>query len=297
MPALSLSDLQRRVQGLNGLPSLPVVLMPVLNQLNADVDAVDLHRTVELVARDGALAAQVLHMANSPLFGMPKRVTSLRAAALALGVQRLKDIVASCCLMQISPRRAGVNAAALWEHSFACAMVSRNLARKLGYPDPERAYLAGLIHDLGIIVNMILVPREFAQVYKDAVASLRPLGDIETEELGFSHELSGELLSEHWQLSEYLSEVMRCHHHVEQAKVDPMLAALINIADLLCRTSFLGYGYTENISVNIQEEPAWKIISASSPHVHALDMVCFTLEVEAHVNEVRNLVSFLFTGG
>jgi HD-like signal output (HDOD) protein len=235
-------------------------------------------------------------MANSPLFGMRQRVTSLRAAALALGVQRLKDIVTSCCLMQVSPHDSALNVAALWEHLFACALVSRNLARKLGYLDPERAYLAGLVHDLGILVNMILIPREFTQVYQNAANSLRPLRDVEMEELGFSHEITGELLSTHWQLFDYLCEVMRWHHEVERATIDPMLVALVNIADVLCRTSCLGYGYTENISAIIQDGPAWKIISGSSSRVRALDMVCFTLEVEAYVNEVRNLVSVLFVG-
>jgi HD-like signal output (HDOD) protein len=294
MPNLSLSDIQRRVEGINQLPSLPAILFPVLNQLSGNTDDIDLHKTVQLVSHDGALSTQVLHMANSPLFGMRQRVTNLRSAALALGVSRLRDIVTSCCLMQVSPKGREIDPTPFWEHSLACALIARNLARKIGYPDPERAYLAGLVHDLGILVNMLLIPREFSVVFKIAAQSQRPLRDVEMEQIGITHEITGDLLATHWQLFDYLSEVMRRHHDVEKATLEPVLAAIVNIADLLCRTSGLGYGYQENIEVSLQDEPAWKILAAQSPRIQTLDMVCLTLEIESYVKEVRALVAVLF---
>jgi len=294
MPTLSLSDLQRRVEGMNDLPSLPAVLLPVLNQFNADADDIDLRKIVQLVSHDGALTTQILHMANSPLFGMRQRVSNLQAAALSLGVSRLRDIVTSCCLIQISPKIDAFDVASFWEHSLACALISRNLARKLSYQDPERAYLAGLVHDLGILVNMLLIPWEFSQVFRKAADSQRPLRDVEHEAIGITHDVSGDLLCTHWHLFDHLSEVIRRHHEVEKASLDPQLTAIVNIADTLCRISGLGYGYQENIEVTLQDEPAWKIIADQSPRLQKLDMVCFTLEIESYVKEVRALVSVLF---
>jgi HD-like signal output (HDOD) protein len=292
---MSLTEFQRRVGGLTELPSLPAILFPVLNQLNESTDNVDLQKTVQLVSHDSALSTQVLHMANSPLFGLRQRVTTLRGAALTLGVSRLRDIVASCSLMQITPSKVGEwNAASFWEHSLACALISRNLARKLGYSEPERAYLAGLVHDLGILVNILLLPKEYSQAFKVAAESRRPLRDVEFEMLSISHDVTGDLLSTQWHLFDYLSEVMRRHHDVERATLDPILTSLVNIADLLCRTSGLGYGYEESIQVTLQDEPAWKIVTANSPRLRNLDMVCFTLEIEGYVKEVRALVSVLF---
>jgi HD-like signal output (HDOD) protein len=294
MPTLSLSDFQRRVEGINELPSLPAILFPVLNQLKGNADDINLQKIVQLVSHDSALSTQVLHMANSPLYGMRQRVSTLQTAALALGVSRLRDIVTSCCLIQISPRGADLDAPSFWEHSLACALISRNLARKLNYEDPERAYLAGLVHDLGIFVNMLLIPRQFSRTFKRAVESQRPLRDVELEEIGISHDITGDLLSSHWNLFDYLTEVIRRHHDVEKATLDPALTAIVNISDLLCRTSGLGYGYPENIAVTLEYETAWKIISAQSPRLEALDMVRFTLEIESYVREVRTLVSVLF---
>jgi hypothetical protein len=112
--------------------------------------------------------------------------------------------------------------------------------------------------------------------------------------MGISHEITGDLLSTRWHLFDYLSEVMRRHHEVEKATLEPTLTAIVNIADLLCRTSGLGYGYQENLVVTLQDEVAWKIISAQSARLQALDMVCFTLEIESYAKEVRALVSVLF---
>jgi HD-like signal output (HDOD) protein len=294
MQALTLSEVHRRVTSVHRLPSLPAILMPVLNQLSNDASEVDLHKTAQLVSHDGVLSSQVLHMANSPLFGIRGRVTTLQAAALNLGVFRLRDIVTSCCLMQLSPKGSKMDVAAFWEHSLACALLSRKLAQKLAYANAERAYLAGLVHDLGILINFLLIPREFGAVFRAAEAAHRPLREEETEQLGFSHELTGELLSVEWKLFDYLSETMRCHHDPERATLDPSLTAIVNIADLICRTSGLGYGYEESISIALQDEPAWKIISAHSPRVKSLDLVRLTLETESYMQEVRTLVSVLF---
>src|SRR6266496_5148920 len=115
MPTLSLTEFQRRIQGLNRLPSLPAILFPLLNQLNGNSDDIDLQKTIQLVSHDSALSSQVLHMANSPLFGMRQRITTLRAAAVALGVSRLRDVVTSCCLMQISPKGRDFDPTCFWE--------------------------------------------------------------------------------------------------------------------------------------------------------------------------------------
>lgn len=291
MTALSLTDLHRRVKELNELPSLPAILFPVLNQLNGNSDEINLQKAVELIAHDSALSTQILHMANSPLFGSRRRVTTLRAAAITLGVSRLRDIVTSCGLMQLSPKTVGMDVTSFWEHSLACALIARNFARKLSYPDPERAYLAGLVHDLGILVHMLLIPREFSKVFESASQSRQTLRETELEQIGISHEITGGRLAAHWHLFDYLAEVMRCHHDVTKATLEPPLTAIVLIADLLCRTSGLGYGYEENLAITLQDETAWKILCPQSPH---LDLVCFTLEIESHLKEVRSLVSVLF---
>ena len=150
------------------------------------------------------------------------------------------------------------------------------------------------MHDLGILVNVLLIPREFSQAFKIAVDSQRPLRDVEREQIGITHDITGDLLSSHWHLFDYLSEVMRRHHDVGNATKEPVLVSLVNIADLLCRASGLGYGYEEIIEVKLQEEPAWQILAHQTPSLNTLDMAYFTSEVQSYTKEVRTLVSVLF---
>ncbi len=290
----SSSEFQGRIEGLNELPPIPAILFPLLTQLDECGGESDLQKIVQLVSHDSAIASQVIHMANSPLFGMRGRVTSLRGASIALGITRLRDIVTSCCLMQISPKVSGFDVASFWEHCLACALISRSLARKLRYRDPERAYLAGLMHDLGIMVNMMVIPNEFAKVFKAAAASRRPLRDVELELIGVSHEVTGDMLSTRWELFDYLSEIMRCHHDVEKATLDPTLTAIVSVADMICRTSGLGYGYEESLQVNLQDELAWKILSPQGSSAQPIDVAGFTGDTETYVKEVRKLISVLF---
>ena len=110
-----------------------------------------------MIARDKSLAAQCLQMANSPLFGRWQKVDSLRAAVVGLGFQRVSDIAMSCSVLSILPKECtGIDPVVFWEHSLGCALVCRHFARKISWPDPGKAYLAGLLHDLGIITLLTL---------------------------------------------------------------------------------------------------------------------------------------------
>ena len=93
------------------------------------------------------------------LFGRGTRADSVRSAVRTLGISHIRDIAVSTMMMQIGGVQNGMDPTIFWEHSLGCAIVSRKLAKAVGFEDPEKAYLAGLLHDLGYIVNMVLFPK------------------------------------------------------------------------------------------------------------------------------------------
>src|SRR5579863_3744448 len=143
--------LLQRLEGLHQIPTIPAVLAPLLRYLQQPVEQLDVQKVTDMIAQDKALAAQCLQMANSPLFGRWQKIDSLRGAVVGLGFQRVSDIAMSCGVLNMTPKDSGIDPTAFWEHSLGCALVSRHFARKISYPDPGKAYLAGLLHDLGII--------------------------------------------------------------------------------------------------------------------------------------------------
>src|SRR5262245_52481221 len=148
-------------------------------------------------------------------------------------------------MMQISSGQQGMDPVVFWEHSLGCAIVSRKLSRAVGFDDPEKAYLAGLLHDLGYVVNMMLFPQQEKSALENALKRHEFLGASEYETLGFTHCQSGEVLARFWNFSDDLVEVILCHHNAESAVVNPALVAIVALADRLCRAHALGVGYVE----------------------------------------------------
>lgn len=292
---IDLSTLRAKIEQLDSIPSMPAILMPVLRQLEAPIEQISIQRITDLVSHDKSLAAQVLHMANSPLFGQWTRIESIRSAVVTLGIARLREIVTSCCMLHIAPKtKSRLDPTIFWEHSLATALVSRRIASKIGLHEPEKAYLAGLLHDIGLIANLLLIPELFEQALQAAIARVVPLDRAESELIGINHAATGGLLADHWKLGPDLCEVIRCHHNVERAEIYKPLVCVVSVADSLCRMSQLGFGYKEGGHADLVEEPGWRLLALSIPALRQLDVTRFTMELDGYVKEVRKLVSVLF---
>jgi two-component system copper resistance phosphate regulon response regulator CusR len=228
------------------------------------------------------------------IFGRWQKVDSLRGAIVGLGFQRVSDIAMSCGVLNMMPRDSGIDPTAFWEHSLGCALVSRHFARKISYPDPGKAYLAGLLHDLGIIVNLWVLPKEFCQAFEFARTRGIPLHEAEKEVLGFTHCESGRLLAERWQLGPDLIEVIALHHTPSESLNHAGLVALVELSDLLCRMSGLNYGYIENREVNLQKQTGFGILLQQCKGMKELDWARLTFELDSYMDEVHTLVRAIY---
>jgi putative nucleotidyltransferase with HDIG domain len=291
---MSIENVRSKIEDLQHIPSMPAILIPVMRHLESANSDIDVRKVADLVSHDKSLAAQTLHMANSPLFGRWKRVDSVRGAIVTLGLQRMREISTACLMLNMLPKNGRFDITVFWEHSLACALVSRRLARRIGMADPEKAYLAGLLHDIGIVVNVLVLHEQFDEVLLTALKTQTALDVVETEMLGFTHAVTGDLLAEVWDLGGDLKEVIRRHHQIEYARDFRSLVAVVSIADLLCRVTRLGYGYDEHLQVDLVREPAWLALQEQYPNTKFLDVERLTFELDGYVKEVRALVSVLF---
>ncbi len=289
--------LLQKLDRLDQMPSLPVTLLPLLRYLEQPLDCLDIQEVVDLISQDKSLSAQCLHMANSPLFGRFQQVDTLRGAVMAIGLQRMRDIVLSCSVLKLTPSlRAGIDPTVFWEHSFACALISRQFAQRIAFADRNKAYLAGLLHDIGIVVHLWVIPKEYGAVLEYARTHHIPIYEAEMKTLGITHCQSGRTLAERWDLTPDLIEVIGNHHTVTVAGKNQALVALVSMSDLLCRMRELGYGYTEEREVDFMEQPAFATLLQTCPQLKEFDWARFTLELEGYVDEVRRLVTLLYRG-
>jgi putative nucleotidyltransferase with HDIG domain len=237
----------------------------LLNEIDQLADTVTLLRVADIIGRDESLAAQCLRIANSALFSRGPASDSLRGAVRTPGISRVRYIAVSCGLMRIVPASGrALDPMVFWLHALACAIISRKVARSVGFSDPEKAYLAGLMHDIGYIANLIAPPKETAAVMERAQREGLFAGVVEYSDLGFTHCQSGEVLARQWRLSDALVEVILCHH-VAAAVVNPAVVAIVSLSDRLGRASDLGLGYAEQPDPTDSWKADWKILTDKCP--------------------------------
>jgi putative nucleotidyltransferase with HDIG domain len=295
MTASVTASIRERVQHIESMPAIPAVFLPLLNLLSGSGENVNVDEVVRLVSYDNTIAAQCLRVAASPLFGMALPPKSIKAAVISLGLRRVETILLTCCLGQAFPSKKWVlDPAVFWRHSLGCAMVCRKFSEKLGAADHEKAYMSGLLHDIGFMVNCLVFSQEFAKAMERALQEEIALDEAERLTMGFTHCETGRALAEQWKLADDVIEVIAHHHAIEQSQKAQPLVALVHLSDLLCRMRGLGYGYYERHKVDLVSDPAWAILLKEHRNLEGVDLVRFTFELDEPVEEIHALVSTVF---
>jgi HD-like signal output (HDOD) protein len=288
------SELRTQIKELDSISTAPAILTPLLEMLRLPTDKIRMDKVVELVSYDASIAAQCLRLANSPIFGR-RQTETVRAAVMTLGLERIRSLLLGLCLHRVIPADKWVmEPDAYWRHSLGCALVTQKLAQKIDYPEPEKAYLAGLLHDLGFLVNSVFYTDAFRECLRLAAERQVPLHTVEQQVLGFTHCDTGQMLCEHWHLSKELANAAGCHHDMKLLPDAGPLACLVHLSDLLCRVRYLGYGYDEIIGVDLSGDEALQALITSYPTLKNVDLVRLTLDIDGAMDQIVATVDSIF---
>jgi HD-like signal output (HDOD) protein len=174
------------------IPAFPPIVLRLLNLLSRD--EVEIRDLIALISSDPAFSAQVLRLANSPLFGFRAQIDSLQWALLLLGLRRVRALtltVATANHMKAALKIEELSRC--WRHMLACALLTEELARSCSVFE-DRAYTAGLMHDLGRLGLLLAYPAEYAEMLRDADRNALDVLDCERESLGVDHCEAGRAL-------------------------------------------------------------------------------------------------------
>lgn len=189
----------------------------------------------ELIAQDPALAARLLRIANSPLHGLTTPVETIDRAITVIGLGELLDLVVSASITSaLAQFKVGdFDLEAFWRHSVQTAITSRLLGRHLHLPDCERLFVAGLLHDIGLLFLAQRFPGKAGEWMDDSGNHGTDLNRFEDENLGFDHGQLAVAMLKHWRLSGELLDTVGRHHdgHLDDLDIP---AAIIQIADRAC---------------------------------------------------------------
>jgi putative nucleotidyltransferase with HDIG domain len=219
---------------LSNLPSMPALLMEAIQQIDGKQSLMAL---VDKIAQDPSTAIRILRIANSPFYGMSREIGSLHEAIVLLGLNRIRDMLLSICFSSMLPtQHKDFNYRQLWHHSMAAAECARQLASQTGN-SPDFAFTAGLLHDIGRLVIVILFPDEFSRIANEALHSPSSLIETERRILGFDHLEIGGKAAQHWNLPVAIQQAIEQHATPPESGSPKSLELLIYTADLLIITT------------------------------------------------------------
>jgi putative nucleotidyltransferase with HDIG domain len=235
--------LQQLVQTIRDLPALPEVVVRVMRM--AEDPRSDAQGIARVIATDQAMAARVLKLANSAFYGLPRRVSTLSEAVVILGFRTIKNLAIAASTFELLNREiAGywLQRGELWRHSLACAIGAQLIARRVGLPVSEEAFVAGLLHDIGKVAIHLFVREQFDQIMERALQDRIPFVEAEQAVLGFNHAMAGGLIAEKWNLPPLLVSVIKYHHQPSSAPEKEPMISVVHLADLLSITMGIGIG-------------------------------------------------------
>jgi len=225
---------------IRNLPPIPTVVVRLTQLLNDPMTST--HEIGNLISQDQALTTKILTVANSPLYGLPRKVPSIDFAILVLGFEQIKQIVIALSLMDTFRNENAKywNRKSFWLHSFVTAITAKNIANDLRYSKAGEAFTAGLLHDLGISVIQKYFNKEFLQINDLVSTNLISYSEAETKVFDLTHSEIGKILCDKWNLPSALSDAILYHHNPSEAENNKELAAIIHLADYATRELGLG---------------------------------------------------------
>ena len=200
--AMSAELLKRKVEDLSSLPTLPSFVTVITNMV--DDDSTGAQEIGDIIQRDQVLSAKILKLVNSPVYGFPRRISSVTHALVLLGFNVVKGLVLSTAVFNdLAKETSG-----LWKHSLGTALLSRRIGAELKVLDPEECMIAGLLHDLGKVILSHLALEDYVAAISKAHASGRHIADVERELFGVDHSRIALWLALRWHLPERLTDAL-----------------------------------------------------------------------------------------
>jgi len=247
------SELKRNIQRIKNLPTIPPIVAKISKMVESPTtSSADVGK---VISQDQVLSAQILRMANSPFFGMSRKISSVTQALVILGFDVIKGLVLTSSVFEMMQK----SIVGLWEHSIGSAATARVLANLVGQSEEEEVSVAGLLHDLGKVVMSV----QLEDKARDEIVALvqkkkTSRYEAENEVLGFTHAQVGLWLAEHWKLPQSLAEPMCYHHQPEKARHAPKQTAIVHLANIIIRAR--GFGFGGDPYVPPLSKEAWELL-------------------------------------
>ncbi|MHB8902787.1 MAG: HDOD domain-containing protein [Thermoguttaceae bacterium] len=248
------------------ISTLPEVAVRTLQMIDDPRSSASELATV--IGSDPALAVRVLRAANSSFCGLSQRVDGLDHAVVLLGFREIRSLAFTAHVAKLFRKTSGHGSyrrQELWHHMVSVAVVARHLARICQAVSPEEAYLAGLLHDVGIVLLDQTLHGPFCQVV-DSLAEDTSAVSVENAILGFDHASLGQYALRAWGLPGFLVDAAAYHHQpLECGEQSRPLVSSVALANSLCHR--MGIRSLGVATLDMLPNEVFTVLGLRRPHV------------------------------
>lgn len=189
----------------------------------------------DIINFDPGLTARLLRIVNSPFYGFSSKVETISHALTIVGVEQLSDLILSTTVNQHFrgiPKEL-VDMELFWRHSICCGVAAKRLAAYRRESNPERFYVAGMLHDIGSLVIFKKRPVQAKEILTKCKEQNVPLVEMERKIMGYDHAQVGGTLLNAWKLPKFHVDVVTCHHNPFVCQAHRLEAGMIHVADIV----------------------------------------------------------------
>ena len=222
------------------LPAISGMMMEISRLL--DDPSTNTQALSKIIGKDPGLTTKILSISNSPLYGLPRKVSTIDFAILIIGYQDIKNIVVALSMIESFKNKSDKNMKQedFWKHSIITGNAAKRISEDLGFRFSGEAFVGGLLHDLGIPVIHKYFHSAFNEIIERVEKENITYLQAEMDAMGMDHQEIGHILSKKWNLPETLGEAICCHHYPNKNEANRELVAVIHLADYM--TQKLGIG-------------------------------------------------------
>jgi len=238
-----LDIINKLLKGIDEFPTLPTIYITLSEVMSNPYST--LNDAADIISNDQSSAAKILKTANSSIFGLKRKIDTIKDAIFYIGFKEVKNLILAMSVMDIFQKTKilkGFSPIDLWKHSIAVGVITRHFGVLTGLKKIDNYFITGILHDIGKLLFIKNIPEEYSEVIELSEKEKIPIRDAESTILGMTHNIAGELIAEKWKLPTEIKLALRYHNNGMTTEGYDNLTACVHLANITAKILAFGNG-------------------------------------------------------